>query len=691
MPRKLAQQFSLTEAAARPPLAMKCSFTVALLLVGSFASASLSDVTPVQKVIQLLDGMLAKGRAEKHDEQVQFATYKQFCDDTTVEKDRAIKEAQSTIEVLQADISKHTADAAQLGKENGEHDADISTWNGDHKAAAQVRTIEKTDYDALHKDYSESVDALERAVAVLKKQAYDRSQASLTQVSALRNLNLMPKEAKAAITAFLAQDPAEGLDVSAPDSYGYEFQSHGVVDMLSQLHEKFIGERTDLEKKEMNSKHAHDMLVQDLTAQIDQATSDRESKSSTKAKKLQMKADAEGDLSDTTATKEADEKYLSDLTATCQMKASDFESRQQLRADELVAIENAIEIMSGDSVSGSAEKHLPSMLQAKRVSALAQLRSDAGAQAQVRAADYLREQGKRLNSRVLSALAARARDDPFAKVKKMIKDLLVRLMEEANEEAEHKGWCDTELSTNEQTRKEKTNAVENLHAEIDELEASIAKLTEDIAELTKAVAALDAAMAKATTIRQEEKATNAATVKDAQEAQTAVAQALTVLKEFYSKAGEATALLQKQQPVAPGIFDSPYQGLQAENGGVVGMLEVIQSDFARLEAETKASEATAQKEYDTFMTDSKVDKESKTTDIEHKTAKKQDENQALTVKRSDLEGTQKELDAALAYFDKLKPSCVDAGVSYEDRVSRRKEELESLQEALRILNGEDIA
>merc|ERR1719230_2565542 len=172
-------------------------------------------------------------------------------------------------------------------------------------------------------------------------------------------------------------------------------------------------------------------------------------------------------------------------------------------------------------------------------------------------------------------------------------------MEEANEEATHKGWCDTELSTNEQTRKEKTEAVEMLHAEIDELEASIAKLTEDISDLTKAVAELNAAMAKATEIRQTEKATNAATVKDAEEAQTAVAQAITVLKEFYSKAGEATALLQqKQQPVAPAIFDSPYKGMQSENGGVVGMLEVIQSDFARLEADTKASEATAQKEYD---------------------------------------------------------------------------------------------
>merc|ERR1719156_498826 len=111
----------------------------------------------------------------------------------------------------------------------------------------------------------------------------------------------------------------------------------------------------------------------------------------------------------------------------------------------------------------------------------------------------------------------------------MIKDLIVRLMEEANAEAEHKGWCDMELATNEQTRKEKAMAVETLHAEIDELEASIAKLTEEMAELTKALAELDAAMAKATKIRAEEKEKNALTIKDAQEAQTAVAEALVVL------------------------------------------------------------------------------------------------------------------------------------------------------------------
>merc|ERR1712113_1353713 len=147
---------------------------------------------------------------------------------------------------------------------------------------------------------------------------------------------------------------------------------------------------------------------------------------------------------------------------------------------------------------------------------------------------------------------------------------------------------------------------------------------------TEAVAELDAAMAKATKLREQEKAKNAQTVSDSQAAQTAVAQAITVLKDFYAKAGDATALLQ-QQPAAPEIFEKAYTGMQSENGGVVGMLEVIESDFARLESETKAAEAAAQKEYDTFMTDSKVDKEAKSTDIEHKTAKKQDQSQALTV------------------------------------------------------------
>jgi len=327
---------------------------------------------------------------------------------------------------------------------------------------------------------------------------------------------------------------------------------------------------------------------------------------------------------------------------------------------------------------------LPSLVQ--KAVAFIQLRASAANPAQKRVAQFLANKGSAINSRVLSALAVRVSEDPFDKVKKMIKDLIVRLMEEANEEAEHKGWCDTELSTNEQTRAEKTSAVETLHAEIDELSASISKGSMEITDLTQQISELDRAVAEATEMRTSEKATNEETIADSQDAQTAVAQAVSVLKEFYEKAGEATSFVQQ-----PEIFDGPYQGMQSENGGVVGMIEVIQSDFARLETDTKASEAESQRQFDQFTSESAVNRAQMSKDVEHKTTKKTNEESALTTKKADLEGTQKELDAALAYYDKLKPSCVDAGVSYDDRVGRRKEEIESLQEALRILNGEDIA
>merc|ERR1719265_1113215 len=152
---------------------MKVIFALVLLSVSAVAVEK-AEVTPVQKVIQLMEGMLAKGQKEEQPEQVQFAAYKQFCDDTSTEKTRAIAEANERIDVLKADIQQATATAARLTKEIAELDEDISIWEGDIKAATNVRNIEKADYDATHKDYSESVDALQRAIAVLKKQAHDR-------------------------------------------------------------------------------------------------------------------------------------------------------------------------------------------------------------------------------------------------------------------------------------------------------------------------------------------------------------------------------------------------------------------------------------------------------------------------------------------------------------------------------------
>jgi len=657
-----------------------------LLVLTLSANASKVEVTPIQKVLVLLGGMLEKGKKEKNAEQVTFAASSQFCEDTSADKTGAITDENSEIAGLTATIRKDAADAARLTKETAGLDKDADRWTGDIKAATAVRGINRADYEKLHKDYSESVDAITRAIAVLKKQSHDRKQASFVQVSNLQNLDLVPADAKKTIELFLQQgnqgeEAGVGLGNTAPAANGYEFQSGGVVDMLDKLQSKFIDERTTLEKQEANSKQAFAMLLQDLNAQFAEAKKDIVDNTKDKAKTLTHKAGKTGDLKSQNALLTSDTTYLQKLKSTCAMQASDFASRQQLRTEEIEAIEKAMSIISSDNVSGKGADQVM-----KAATSFGQLRSSLNTQMQSRVSEFLKDRADKLNSRVLALVADKVSADPFKKVQKMIKAMVTKLMEAANQEAGHKGFCDTELGTNAQTRTEKTNDVQSLTAEVEATTASIAKLSAEKAALSKAVATSDAAVSKATAIRNAEKKENAETTKDAQEAQTAVAQALTVLKEFYAKAAEATSLTQTD---ADADADSDgYNGMQAENGGVTGMLEVIQSDFARLESETNAAEATSTKSHNSFLSESKVSKATMTAQIEGKTEKLTDQGQALQTAKSDLEGTQKELDAALYTFEKLKPTCVNSGGSYDDRVTRRKEEVESLQTALKIMQGE---
>ena len=235
--------------------------------------------------------------------------------------------------------------------------------------------------------------------------------------------------------------------------------------MLEQLPGKFV------------AKHSYDMLMQDLTAQVSQAAMYRDEKSEAKAKAMGAKASAEGDLNETTSTRAADQALLDDLLATREQKASDSGSRRQLRAEELEATNKAIVIISSSAVKGNAEAHLPPWVQHKATALVPVFRTSARNGAQARAAAFLQQRSRLLQSRVHSTLAARVAEDPFEEVKKTIKDLVVRLMEEAIDEAEHKGWCDAERPINEPTRKEETEAEETFRAEIDQHEAPTAELT----------------------------------------------------------------------------------------------------------------------------------------------------------------------------------------------------------------------
>jgi len=294
----------------------------------------------------------------------------------------------------------------------------------------------------------------------------------------------------------------------------------------------------------------------------------------------------------------------------------------------------------------------------------------------------------------------------------MIDAMITKLLEETNAESEQKGFCDKELGTNKKTRTKLQMNIDGLTAKIDENDAIISSTTQRVAELGKELADLRGHMKESTELRGEEKAKNAATVKDAQAALTAIESATAVLKDFYEKASSATAFLQAERPTMGSAewnalanpnfkgtvdkghkegmqtFGKTYSGQQDEAGGVFAMLEVIASDFSTLEADTNSAEASAVATYNDDMAESKKLVAVKEKESEMLTNDKATANSEKASDTKDLKATQDQLLAAGRYYDKLKPTCVDSGISYGDRVKAREEEIQSLKEALTILSGQ---
>merc|ERR1719440_2370690 len=644
---------------------MRLSIFVCLLVAPAISAKV--DVTPIQKVIQMMDALLAKGKKEKHEEEVEFAKFHEWCDQVRDEKTKSIAEA--------------TAQIAELEKETAKLQAEADS-------ATALRKKENVDYKAEHHDLSESIDAIARAMQVLKQRDHSTPQ-SLAQVA---SLSALTAKEKAVITSFLSLnvDAEEG----APEAAAYEFQSGGVIALLEKLKLKFEDQRLAVEKAEMNAVANYQVLMQQLTDDIKYNNQTIKKKTATKAKRLEDAANAKSEKAVTETSKAKDEEVLSDTNAECQQTSDDYEKNQVVRINEIKALEEAIKIISSEAVSGAGETYLPASLLQTKATALPQLRSGSDNFARQRVVEFLQGRAKKLGSKYLALIATRATEDPFGKVKTMIKDLIVKLMEEANAEADQHAYCQTELATNKQTREIKSSEVEELTAELESQNALLEKLTTEITQLSDEVAEIKGQQNKATGIRQEEKKTNTATIADAKVAQAAVEKATTVLKDFYSQHGASSALLQDtsglKQEMQQAASLEPYKGQQAGSGGIIGMLEVILSDFARLETETTEAENSAAAAYEKFMNESNEDVAVKETEIEHKSNKKDTTAENIRELNKNLKLTQTELDKALEYYEKLKAECVDTQVSYEERVRMREEEIQSLQEALKVLAGEDL-
>merc|ERR1719393_664756 len=466
------------------------------------------------------------------------------------------------------------------------------------------------------------------------------------------------------------QEAARG----GPAVAAYEFQSQGIVDLLESFLDKFKKELEEVETEEANQAHNFNLEKINLSNTIDYIKKEIFEKSTLKAKRSAESARAKSDLAATKKNLADDEKTLADMEATFAAKSDQFKANQEVRKAELEAIGKAIEIISDPSVAGSYGEHVN--LAQSRTSLLQVRSARARVSSRQRVVSFLEKKAALLSSVALKSLASQVESNPFDKVVQMIKDLVEKLKEEAKAEAEHKAWCDEQLHDNKIKREKKTAKVNKLTSAIEALTEDIATMAKKIQTLKEEQVELTMAMSKATTQCDKEKATNTDTMKDAKAGEAATEAALEVLKEFYS----TQSFLQQVPEMAA------YKGMTSAKGGVVGMLEVIASDFARLFAETKAAEEAAVSEYDAFMKDATASKKAKH-DLEYKTSLKKDQAEfEKSQQNKDLKATQEELDAALNYQQYLKPLCLEVHVSYEERVARRKEEIQALKEAYAILD-----
>merc|ERR1719169_310828 len=294
------------------------------------------------------------------------------------------------------------------------------------------------------------------------------------------------------------------MGAPAPDAY--KGHSGGIVDVLQDMLDKAEDQLAEARKEEMTAKHEYDMLKQSITDALKFANEDKDEATKRKAATEEEKAVAEGDLDVTTKDLADAESTYKNVGMECMTQAQAHDVSQKSRAEELKALAEAKKILQ--TMTGGAQDRAYSFLQTE-ASVQAKTTSQ-GAQA----VEVVKRLAENTHSAVLAQLAARmesamrtvdsSSDDPFAKVKGMIRDMIERLLKEAAAEASHKAWCDEEMAESKAKKEKLTSTVEYLTTKIDKATAVIGRLTEEIATLQEELAALAKLQAEMDKMRAEE-------------------------------------------------------------------------------------------------------------------------------------------------------------------------------------------
>jgi septal ring factor EnvC (AmiA/AmiB activator) len=680
------------------------TFALALLAVGALPAAADSQ-NPLGKVIELMDSLYAKVVAQGEAEDKAYREYTDWCDDAANNKRNDIKTNEAKKEDLEASIGKLESDISTSESKIEELAASIATQTKDLDDATLIREKEAAEFGKNEAELMDAIDTLGRAVSIISKEM-SKNPAAFTQVDTSNFKNLMKglsaimdaasfssasKQKLASLVQASQQDKEEDQEdpSGAPAATVYKSHSSDILDLLEDLKEKAEEDLAALRKAETNAKQNYDMLKQSLT---DANKNDNKDMADEKAAKAAAEEEKTADTSDLGMTVKAladANSVLATVKSDCMQVAADHETTVAGRNNELNVIAEAKKILL-DTSSGAVQQSY-SFVQLSAAGSMMRTSADLK---KAEVITIVQQLAKKYHSNSLAQLASRiqavvrlgssAGEDPFVKVKGLIKDLIAKLEAEASAAAEEKAYCDDQMAKTEEKKSELEEDISALTAKIDKAAAKSAQLKQEVKDLSAELAALAKLQAEMDSVRSDENAAYNKAKSELTLGLKGVRDALSVLREYYG--GAAASMLQEgdDQPAKP-ILHSKAEGA---GSSIIGILEVVESDFAKSLAQEEAEESDSQAEYDKTTQENEVTKTMKSQDVVYKVKEFKGLDKAVAEMTSDRAGKDTQLKAVLDYYAKVKDRCIAKPESYEERKARREAEIAGLKEALDVLENE---
>lgn len=660
-------------------------------------SGQSQGATPLGKVVQLLGDLKKQVQDQGQEDATLMQEFNSWCDGESYGTKTTIGDGKSKIADLSAFIEEQKALQEKFTSEIDASAAEVASNENDLTAAKDIRSKEHANYMAAENQYVSSLDELTRAIEVLQNPNPSFIEATQSVQHALQRAITVTPQQQATIKDFFQQTEQQNAGKSflqQGQQAPFQSQTGQLIQTLQQIKDETSKNRDDATKEEASAMNSFELLQQSLQTEIANGNKVLAAKKAEVSKSQEAVATSQSELDNTQRVVADAQKYLDEVVMTCKQKTLEFKGRTKLRGDEITAITEAMEILQSDA--GVAVQKLELDQQAVSAPAVSfiQLSSSRGISLLATRATVSQRflTGQQILAEARAAAAA-GQPDPFKNVRKMINDMIARLLQEAAEEAEHKGWCDTEMGKSKLQKEQKEKEVKSLTSKVEEMSAQIAQLDDEIRQLIKEIADAEAMDLEATKVRAAEKKQSLASIKEYEDAQSLLQNAMTVLQEFYGDRQQKSFAQVDENaddagPAPPPTHEGGYEKKDAS--GVLGILEISMSDFARLETETKSGEAQAEAEYQKLIKGSAVRKATLNKDLEYKQVEKQKLEGNVQRSQSDLQGFQSELAAVVQYIEKLTPSCTNTADSHEVRKERREAEIKSLQEALAILNNEGL-